>query len=46
MTSFRAETSYGKEKYPEIKDKLISFDGKTIPFNDDEFDVITMFTYI
>lgn len=34
---------HGQQQYPELRDRLRSYNGKTMPFEDATFDVITMF---
>lgn len=37
---------YGKKKYPDLKDKLVSFSGDHLAFPNTSFDVVTMFDVI
>lgn len=37
---------FGKAKYPEIAKRLTVYDGSKLPFNDNFFDVVTMFDVI
>lgn len=42
----KKNVSLGKSNYRSIKDKLIVYEGKTIPFSEGTFDVVMMFDVI
>ena len=38
--------NHGRKIYAQISDRLIDYDGVKLPFEDDSFDVVTMFDVI